>query len=156
EDIDGPRIKPGAAEQAVEDLAWLGLDFDGVVMVQSGRLPRYEAALARLRAAERVYPCTCTRGDIERAARAPHLDHEGPGYPGPCAARRAGDAAGLDRPYCWRFRLPNEIPSFYDLFRGPCTMDLKEAGGDFVVWKSAATPAYQLSVVVDDAEQGVT
>jgi glutamyl-tRNA synthetase len=156
EDIDGPRIKPGAAEQAIEDLVWLGLDFDGDVMVQSARLPVYEAALARLRAAERVYPCTCTRGDIERAASAPHLDHEGPVYPGTCAARRAADAAGLERPYCWRFRLPGAIPSFDDLFRGPCTIDLKEAGGDFVVWKSAATPAYQLSVVVDDAEQGVT
>src|SRR5438105_132576 len=114
EDIDSPRIKPGAAEQALADLDWLGLDSDGEPVVQTARLPLYEAALARLRRDERVYPCTCSRGDIERAASAPHLDHEGPVYPGTCAARRAADADLLDRPYCWRFRVPQRSPSFVD------------------------------------------
>src|SRR5215831_15239968 len=73
EDIDSPRVKPGAAEQALDDLRWLGLDWDDGPVVQTQRLPLYEAALRRLQAAERVYPCTCSRADVERAASAPHL-----------------------------------------------------------------------------------
>jgi len=163
EDIDSPRIKPGAAEQALDDLRWLGLDWDDGPVVQTQRLPLYEAALRRLQAAERVYPCTCSRADVERAASAPHLEHEGPVYPGTCAGRRAADAAALgDVPYCWRFRLPARTPAFVDGFRGAQQPDLHTLGGDFVVWKAprppeqTATPAYQLAAVVDDAAQGVT
>jgi glutamyl-tRNA synthetase len=156
EDIDSPRIKPGAAEQALDDLRWLGLDWDGEPLVQTQRLPVYQEALRRLRERELVYPCTCTRTDIERAASAPHADHEGPVYPGTCAGRRATDAAGLgERPFAWRFRV-GASPAFTDLYRGPTHIDLRQVGGDFVVWKSAGTPAYQLAVVVDDAAQGVT
>src|SRR3954449_12278791 len=83
EDIDSPRVKPGAAAQACDDLRWLGLDWDEGPIVQTERLPLYEAALARLQARELVYPCTCTRSDIEQAASAPHeATHEGPAYPG--------------------------------------------------------------------------
>jgi len=164
EDVDSPRIKPGAAEQAADDLRWLGLDWDGDPLVQTTRLPLYAAALDRLKAAEAIYPCTCTRADVERAASAPHPDHEGPVYPGTCSGRHAADADALgDRPYCWRFRLPPETPRFDDGFLGPVTLDLHQLGGDFVVWKAprpeagvSATPAYQLAVVVDDADQGVT
>jgi glutamyl-tRNA synthetase len=157
EDIDSPRIKPGAAEQAVEDLRWLGLDWDEEPVIQTKRLSLYEAALNRLRERELVYPCTCTRSDIERSASAPHAEHEGPAYPGTCASRRAVDAAapGGQR-FAWRFRLPHAASAFPDRFRGPVRLDLREVGGDFVVWKSAGTPAYQLAVVVDDAAQGVT
>src|SRR6267142_5888735 len=91
EDIDSPRIKAGAAEQAVDDLRWLGLDWDGDPIVQTQRLGIYEQALARLQEQELVYPCTCTRGDVERAASAPHEEHEGPAYPGTCAGRRVAD-----------------------------------------------------------------
>lgn len=157
EDIDSPRVKAGAARQAYDDLRWLGLDWDGEPVVQTQRLPAYEAALRELQEQELVYPCTCTRGDIERAASAPHAEHEGPPYPGTCAGRRAADAASLaGRPFAWRFRVPPGAVSFNDVFRGPTTVNLCEAGGDFVVWKSAGTPAYQLAVVVDDAHQGVT
>lgn len=155
EDIDSPRVKAGAAEQALDDLRWLGLDWDGDVVVQTQRLPLYEQALARLQERELVYPCTCTRTDIERAASAPHLEHEGPVYPGTCAGRRVADAAGLP-PHCWRFRLPGLTPSFDDRVRGRCDLDLCAAGGDFVAWKATGTPAYQLAVVVDDAAMGVT
>jgi glutamyl-tRNA synthetase len=156
EDIDSPRIKQGAAEEALADLAWLGLDTDGEVMVQTTRLGLYAKALARLRRDERIYPCTCTRADVERAASAPHVEHEGPVYPGTCTARRAADAGGLDRPFCWRFRVPEQTPSFVDGYRGPIAVDLRRLGGDFVVWKADGTPAYQLCVVVDDAAMGVT
>src|SRR5919205_2589158 len=74
EDIDSPRVKPGAAAGALDDLRWLGLDWDGQPVIQTERLPLYEAALRQLQAAELVYPCTCTRGDVEAAASAPHAE----------------------------------------------------------------------------------
>ncbi len=157
EDIDSPRVKAGAADEACVDLRWLGLDWDGPPLVQTQRLALYQQALGELKRADRVYPCTCTRTDIERAASAPHAEHEGPVYPGTCAWRTAADADKLgDRPYAWRMRVKDEPITFADRVRGPITINLCEAGGDFVVWKSAGTPAYQLAVVVDDAGQGVT
>lgn len=155
EDIDSPRIKPGAAEQALDDLRWLGLDWDGEVVNQTTRLSRYEAALEELKRQELIYPCTCTRSDIASAASAPHADQDGPTYPGTCSHRTVADAATLDRPFAWRFRVA-DTPAFPDLFAGNLALDLRTAGGDFVVWKSVGTPAYQLAVVVDDAEMGVT
>jgi glutamyl-tRNA synthetase len=157
EDIDSPRIKPGAVESACDDLRWLGLDWNGEPVVQTHRLPLYEAALDRLKQQELVYPCTCTRTDVERAASAPHLEHEGPIYPGTCAHRRAADAATIaDRPFAWRLRVGEETITYVDGYHGAVTQNLHQIGGDFVVWKSAGTPAYQLAVVVDDADQGVT
>ena len=156
EDIDSPRVKPGAAESILDDLRWLGLDWDAGPVVQSQRLPLYEAALARLRGMELVYPCTCTRTDVASAASAPHLVHEGYVYPGTCAGRRAADADGLGgRPFAGRFRVADS-PFFIDRYRGMVGIDLKALGGDFVVWKSGGTPAYQLAVVVDDADMGIT
>src|SRR5262245_57139548 len=116
EDIDSPRIKPGAAEQACDDLRWLGLDWDDGPIYQTARLDRYESALSILQQKDLIYPCTCTRTDVERAASAPHLDHEGPVYPGTCASRRAADAASLGaQPFCWRFRV-TDTPAFDDGF----------------------------------------
>lgn len=155
EDIDSPRTKPGAAEQALDDLRWLGLDWDGEPVVQSARLARYESALDELKRRELVYPCSCTRSDIASAASAPHADQDGPTYPGTCSRRTAADAASLDRPFAWRFRV-SESPAFTDSFAGEVKIDLRAVGGDFVVWKTVGTPAYQLAVVVDDAEMGVT
>jgi glutamyl-tRNA synthetase len=157
EDIDSPRVKSGAAEQACEDLRWLGLDWDGEPAVQTRRLPLYEAALSKLQRAELVYPCTCSRKDVEHAASAPHAEHEDPRYPGTCAHRKAADAALLGGcPVAWRFRTTERTIEFVDGFRGNMSMSLDRIGGDFVVWKSAGTPAYQLAVVVDDADSGVT
>jgi glutamyl-tRNA synthetase len=157
EDIDSPRVKPGAAAQALDDLRWLGLDWDGEAWVQSRRLGAYQEALAQLQRRERVYPCTCSRSDVERAASAPHAEHEGPVYPGTCAARRASDVESLGfAPHAWRFRLPDRTPTFRDEYRGEIALDLHHIGGDFVIWKAEGTPAYQLAVVVDDAAQGIT
>jgi glutamyl-tRNA synthetase len=158
EDIDSPRVKQGAAKQAEEDLRWLGLDWDDGPVVQSDRLPLYEATLEELKRQELVYPCTCTRGDVAAAASAPHAEHEGPVYPGTCAGRRAADAKRLvseEKPFAWRFRV-SDSPTFVDGFAGEVRIDLKQTGGDFVVWKSAGTPAYQLAVVADDIDMGIT
>jgi glutamyl-tRNA synthetase len=163
EDIDSPRVKKGADRQACLDLHWLGLDWDEGPIIQTTRMSHYHEALVRLMERDLVYPCTCTRSDVERAASAPHLEHEGPVYPGTCAGRKVQDAVQLaSRLYCWRFRVPAESPTFVDGFRGPVRIDLRQVGGDFVVWKAplpgtmASLPAYQLAVVVDDAAQGVT
>ncbi len=163
EDIDSPRVKQGAKQQSYFDLQWLGLDWDEGPIIQSERMGEYLSALVRLQRQELVYPCSCTRSDVERAASAPHREHEGPVYPGTCAGRRVRDAQELTgRPYCWRFRVPLESPSFVDGFHGPTHIDLRRVGGDFVVWKvpipstTVSLPAYQLAVVVDDAAQGVT
>lgn len=162
EDIDSPRVKPGAAEQAIADLRWLGLDWDEGPIYQTARLARYAAAFAKLSRAELVYPCTCTRSDVERAASAPHGEaaapaHAEPVYPGTCSGRSVGDAAGLsDQPFAWRLRASPSSWQFTDGFLGETALHLHELGGDFVVWKSSGTPAYQLAVVVDDHEMGVS
>lgn len=155
EDIDSPRVKPGAADLIREDLAWLGLDWDGEPVVQSQWLPLYERALRRLQERELVYPCTCSRSDVAQAASAPHAGQEGPAYPGTCTHRTVADAATLaGQPVAWRFRV-GHLPTFTDGYRGLVQPD-PASGGDFVVWKSAGSPAYQLAVVVDDADMGVT
>jgi glutamyl-tRNA synthetase len=157
EDIDSPRVKQGAVAQACEDLAWLGIDWDEGPIVQTERLALYKQALTQLQARELVYPCTCSRSDIEQAASAPHSEHEGPVYPGTCARRRAADAGELGaRSYAWRFRGGDGPWSFHDRFLDRIEQKRETLGGDFVVWKSAGTPAYQLAVVVDDAALHVT
>ncbi len=159
EDIDSPRIKPGAAEQAIEDLRWLGLDWDEGPYVQTERLPLYQNAFKHLIAAERVYPCTCTRSDIAAAASAPHAGQEGPRYPGTCAGRTAADAARLTaegRTFAWRFRATDRDRLIVDLVAGPQIQNVARELGDFVIVKADGTPAYQLAVVVDDQAMGVT
>src|SRR5262249_51420560 len=119
------------------------------------RLSLYETALRRLQEQELVYPCSCTRSDVAQAASAPHAGQEGPAYPGTCSHRTVADAANLaDRPFAWRIRV-RDLPDFTDLYRGLVKPD-PAARGDIVVWKSAGSPAYQLAVVVDDADMGVT
>ena len=165
EDIDSPRVKAGAAQQAIDDLRWLGLDWDegpdiggaNAPFVQTERIDSYREALARLQRDERVYPCTCTRTDIESAASAPHVEHEGPIYPGICANRSASDAAKLgDQPFAWRFRTTDQPYRFNDRVAGSQEANVRHALGDFVVGKMDGSPAYQLAVVCDDHAMGVT
>ena len=165
EDLDAGRVRDDARAAALIDLQWLGLDWDegpdvggpNGPYVQSERRALYDQALDRLKAAELVYPCTCTRADIERAASAPHLEDEGPTYPGTCARRRADDAQALgDRPFAWRFRVSSDTVAWKDWLLGPREIAPSRLGGDFVVGRNALGPSYQLAVVVDDALMGVT
>jgi glutamyl-tRNA synthetase len=154
EDIDGPRIKAGATEQALSDLRWLGLDWDEGPFVQTERLELYEAALERLGA----YPCVCSRKEIELAASAPHgAEDEGPRYPGTCRGRFASAALARasGREPAWRFPVKPGVVKFRDLFAGEQAFDVASSTGDFVVAK-ATGPAYQLAVVIDDAAMEVT
>jgi len=159
EDIDSPRIKPGADRQAIDDLLWLGLDWDEGPYVQTQRLDLYHDAFERLKAAERIYPCTCTRSDIAAAASAPHAGQEGPIYPGTCSVRTAAEAVQLakeGKPLAWRFRAADQERRIQDLVAGEQHCNIARELGDFVVGKTDGTPAYQLAVVVDDAAMGVT
>jgi glutamyl-tRNA synthetase len=164
EDVDGPRIKLGADAQALVDLQWLGLDWDEgpdvggphAPYVQTQRLDSYRTLLEQLKAEERVYPCTCTRKDVEEAASAPHAEGVEPVYPETCAHRSVADAASLDRPYCWRFRSANEVVQFIDAVKGPQSATKNDFGGDFVVWKNDGGPSYQLACVADDHAMDVT
>src|SRR5262249_34212508 len=125
--------------------------------LQSERLGSILDALDRLKARELVYPCTCTRAEIARAASAPHAEDEGPSYPGTCAFRSVADAARLaGRPFAWRFRVPPGPVGWDDLFRGPQAGDPSVFGGDFLVAREGLGPSYQLAVVADDAAMGVT
>jgi glutamyl-tRNA synthetase len=165
EDLDTSRVRPEATQGAVDDLRWLGLTWDEGPdvggpwgpYIQTERLAWYEEALRRLREAELVYPCTCTRAEIARAASAPHAEDEGPTYPGTCSHRSALDAAALtDRPFAWRFRVPRGAIVWDDLVQGRQSVDPSEFGGDFIVARGRIGPSYQLAVVVDDAAMGVT
>jgi glutamyl-tRNA synthetase len=164
EDLDTTRVRAHAREGALADLRWLGLDWDegpdlggpSAPYVQSERLSLYDEALLRLKVAESAYPCTCTRSDIERAASAPHLEDEGPSYPGTCAHRRVDLALSLgDRPFAWRFRVPKGPIVWNDLFLGRTELDPSSRGGDFIVGRNGVGPSYQLAVVVDDALMGI-
>ncbi len=164
EDLDRSRARAEAAQTAVEDLRWLGLDWDegpdvggpAGPYLQSERTEVYDGLLARLKESESVYPCTCTRADVARAASAPHQDDEGPAYPGTCAHRCAGDAAALgERPYSWRFRVPPGVVEWDDVFLGRVGLDPATIGGDFIVARNLAGHSYQLAVVGDDHFMGV-
>lgn len=150
EDIDTPRVVKGSAEEILAALRRYGLEWDGEIVWQSQRIARYEAALARLRASGLVYDCACSRADLQRAASAP-LGAEAV-YPGTC---RNGLAEGKV-PRAVRFRVPDEVIAFEDLLRGRVEEHLGAQTGDFVVRRADGLFAYQLAVVVDDAEQGVT
>jgi len=149
EDIDRPRVVPGSADEICRDHEWLGLDWDEGPQFQSSHDDSYERALARLQGAGLVYPCSCSRQEIADIASAPHGD-EGPRYPGTC---RNG-ATNPERAPALRFRFDGPSPGFKDVLCGPFPEG--SAGGDFVLRRADGTWAYQLAVVVDDAEAGIT
>jgi len=158
EDLDHPRDKPGAAAQAVEDLRWLGFDWDEEY-VQSERREFYRAALRRLVDAGLAYPCVCSRRDVEAAQSAPH-DGEQLRYPGTCRGRFAtweeAERAKGAAP-CWRFRTPQgAVVEFDDAFAGRFRQDVAEKLGDFPLARDADGAGYTLAVVADDAAMGVT
>ena len=156
EDLDPPREVPGSAAEMVATLAELGFEWHGEVLRQSTRTAFYETAFERLRAAGLVYPCACTRREIDEASIAPGSDGHSTSraaiYPGTC---RNGLPAGR-APRAWRMRVPDESIVFDDRAFGPVRQNVAREVGDFVIKRADGLWAYQLAVVVDDAEQGVT
>ena len=149
EDVDETRTVPGAAEAILRQLGAFGLDPDGEVVWQSRRKSLYEAALERLRERSRVYRCRCSRKEVADSALA---GIEGPVYPGTCRALGLGsEVPGADR-----MRVDPGTVAFVDRVQGPIAQDVSRDVGDFVLKRRDGLHAYQLAVVVDDAEQGIT
>ena len=160
EDLDRTRVKPGMTEACIEDLRWLGLDWDGPVRVQSEETADVRAALERLDELGLLYPCVCTRKEIELARSAPHAEEPGEGvYPGTCRGRFASTRearSACHREPALRVRVPPDEIHTEDLLHGPRVTRLDHEVGDFPVTSRDGQVAYQLAVVVDDASQGVT
>lgn len=166
EDIDVTRVRPGYVGGIEEDLRWLGLDWDGESLCQTTRLAAYEEALTALKQDGWVYPCFCTRREIQREwasmASAPQ-GPEGPPYPGTCRklsteARESQLSAGV--PHAWRLdshRVAQRLGQldFFDLAHGRVAVRA-ELGGDVVLARKDIGAAYHLAVVVDDAYQQVS
>jgi glutamyl-Q tRNA(Asp) synthetase len=156
EDIDGPRSRPELAAEFRADLAWLGLRFDEVA-AQSSRLDSYAAAAERLRALGLLYPCTCTRSQVE--ALAPRLGAEGPVYAGTCKGRRVDPSL----PAAWRIDVEAALA-----LTGPLPWEDEDHGmqvadsgslrefGDVVLVRKDAPASYHLASTLDDAADGVT
>ena len=157
EDLDPDRCRPEYAEQLMDDLRWLGLDWDGEPAWQSKRTFLYRDAFDALSARGLTYPCFCTRAQ-RLAASAPHRDNGEPVYDGRCGRLSPAErAARLEtRSPAWRVRVPDRDISFTDMCRGLYTENLLRDCGDFILRRSDGVYAYQLAVVVDDGEMGVT
>lgn len=141
EDVDVERTRPGAAERILRDLEALGLEWDGPVVYQTARTEAYSEAFRQLEEAGLIYPCVCSRK--ETAGR----------YRGTCA----GGLASGQTPRSWRVSVPAELViRFVDRFHGMYSQQVSEVTGDFILRRADGHFAYQLAVVVDDAEQRVT
>ncbi|HLY89463.1 MAG TPA: tRNA glutamyl-Q(34) synthetase GluQRS [Acetobacteraceae bacterium] len=164
EDIDPTRCRPEYAAAILEDLAWLGLDWDGELRIQSQHLADYRAALDQLAARDLLFPCFCTRADIQRSAAAPHTPDGTPLYPGTCrkltaAERAARIAAGI--PHAQRLDMQRALAcvstrlTFEEDAEGSLSC-YPERFGDVVLARKDAPASYHLCVTHDDALQGVT
>jgi len=149
EDIDPPRVVPGAADDILRTLETFGLYWDGTVMYQSRRHGVYEAAMNMLERLDAIYPCACSRREIADSSVS---GVDGPVYPGTC---RGGLTEGR-APRAWRVRVSGRAIEFVDAVQGRMVRDLAADFGDFVVRRADGFFAYQLAVVVDDAEQGIS
>jgi glutamyl-tRNA synthetase len=168
EDLDLPRCKPGSAEQIVEDLLWLGLDWDEGPDIggpfapydQSERGGHYEDALKKLIDKELAYPCWCSRKEIAEASSAPHGGT--PVYPGTCRdltgdERAARQAERPDRQPSWRFKVTDHAEVVVtDELIGEISQNVATEVGDFILKRTDGLWAYQHAVVVDDIDMGIT
>jgi glutamyl-tRNA synthetase len=161
EDLDRSRWRPEFVAAMIEDLHWLGIEWNEgpdcggpfAPYNQSERMPMYRAALAKLQELQLIYPCNCSRKDIQHAVSAPNVGDEEPVYPGTC---RSQSAAELDK-FAWRFRVPEgEAVVFIDGKLGPQRFVAGRDFGDFIVWRQDDLPAYQLACVVDDAAMRIS
>lgn len=162
EDIDEQRSKPEYTQALLEDLAWLGLDWDEGPgkggpygpYIQQERYSLYEKALQELQAKHLLYPCYCSRARLQ-AIGAPH-EGEHRLYDGHCYGMPEEQRRQMDRKPSWRVHVPHVSVSFTDGSYGPFSDYLPRACGDFVVRRADGLYAYQLAVAVDDGSMGIT
>lgn len=182
EDLDGARCRPEFVAAMLEDLRWFGLEWEEGPDVggpfgpysQSQRRAFYIRAFAELRSRGFIYPCKCSRKDVERAIGAPHAGDDEPVYPGTCrgdeelqarmkswhpAVEGVTRGTSKEEPLkvSWRFRVPDgESISFVDGAQGVQSFKAGRDFGDFLVWRHDDVPSYQLAVVADDAAMKIT
>lgn len=154
EDLDRPRCEAGVADTILRQLDAYALHWDGEVWVQSQRDEAYAAALDALKALGTAYPCACTRSQLARTEfNQPLRNPEGEiVYPGTCRNGLPPGAVARS----WRIRVPDVSAHFIDRIHGELQQNLAHAVGDFIVKRADGLFAYQLAVVVDDADQGIT
>ncbi|MEA3545773.1 MAG: tRNA glutamyl-Q(34) synthetase GluQRS [Thermodesulfobacteriota bacterium] len=150
EDLDPPRVIPGSAATMLSLLEQLGFEWDGEIIYQSRRSDRYRQTLMQLREQGLVFDCSCTRREI--LASAPHPGEETPVYPGTCRNGASGSRAER----AVRLRVTDENISYQDGIRGKQNQNLEKEVGDFVLHRVDGLFAYQLAVVVDDIDAGIT
>ena len=155
EDLDPDRCRPEYAEQMKDDLRWLGLDWDVEQTPQSRRTEAYRECFERLREMGLVYPCYCSRGELH-AASAPHASDGNVIYAGTCRDLTEEERAAKTRRPAWRLIVSDEEIAFHDGLQGEYRENLARECGDFIIRRSDGVYAYQLAVVTDDAEAGVT
>ncbi|GJH15347.1 tRNA glutamyl-Q(34) synthetase GluQRS [Caballeronia novacaledonica] len=154
EDVDAPRTVPGAADEILATLAHFGMHSDEAPVWQSARGDAYQAAFERLQTAGFIYPCGCTRREIADSLVHAHARHATLAYPGTCRDGLHGKPARA-----WRLRVPDgdaAVVTFVDRWQGPQTQNLATEVGDFALKRADGLWAYQLAVVVDDADAGIT
>jgi glutamyl-tRNA synthetase len=154
EDLDAQRAREEFSVAMKDDLRWLGISWD-VEMRQSERVEFYRDAMQRLIRDGSVYPCSCSRRDLQEAVTAPHEEDDEPVYNGRCRKSLIGDALADGKNY--RFRVPDdEVVSFHDENAGWQTFVAGKDFGDFLVWRKDDLPSYQLACVVDDEAMQIT
>ncbi|MFQ3168611.1 MAG: glutamyl-tRNA synthetase [Limisphaerales bacterium] len=168
EDLDPQRCKTEFADAALDDLKWLGIDWDEgpdcggdhAPYIQSQRTGRYRELLETLKTRGLVYPCRCSRKDVRDAVSAPHETGDEPVYPGTCRpslGQAASFETGVTAQVNWRFRVPSaEAITFEDGRLGHQSFTAGSDFGDFVLWRHDDVPSYQLAVVADDHDMGIT
>jgi glutamyl/glutaminyl-tRNA synthetase len=164
EDLDRARCQPEFISAMIEDLRWFGFDWQEGPDIggpfapynQSERYPIYRKALEKLEREGFIYPCVCSRKDLQNAVRAPHAEDDNePIYPGTCREMKPSQVP--NRKFCWRFCVPDgQAVTFTDGNLGPQRFVAGKDIGDFVVWRADDVPAYQLACVVDDAAMQIT
>jgi len=163
DDLDSTRYKMEFVDAMIEDLKWFGFEWQEGPDIggkyapynQSERFLFYRAALEKLRAGNFIYPCTCSRKDIQSAINAPHAADDELIYPGTC--RENLKSKIQNSKFSWRFRVPDgETISFRDENLGEQKFIAGKDFGDFVVWRNDDVPAYQLACVVDDSAMQIT
>lgn len=164
EDIDRDRYRKEYEEGILEDLSWMGLDFDegpeGIYSygpaVQSRRYDIYDSILSAMEKKGHIYPCYCSRSRIHQVLSAPHEGEARPVYDGHCRNLTPKERESMTKNPCWRVRMEESTISFTDLFYGTITRTLKAGADDFVVRRADGLVAYQLAVSIDDGEMGIT
>lgn len=155
EDLDPDRCRPAYADTLKRDLEWLGLTWDTEQTPQSLRGEAYREMFSRLEERGLIYPCYCSRTELH-AASAPHASDGTVLYAGTCRNLTPSERAAKTKAPCWRVRVPDEDVSFTDGVQGEYTQNLAHGCGDFILRRADGVYAYQLAVVTDDAEAGVT